>query len=112
MPHLGIAVATSLGGWLNAWLLWSRLSRSGEFVADRRLTRTLPRIVLSSAIMGIAIWLLAAWLAPYFEPRHGLLVRFGALALLVGVGGLVFALTAQLVGALRLRALLAGMRRQ
>ncbi|MCB1546630.1 MAG: murein biosynthesis integral membrane protein MurJ [Hyphomicrobiaceae bacterium] len=112
MPHLGIAVATSLGGWLNAWLLWSRLSRSGEFVADRRLTRTLPRIVLSSAIMGIAIWLLAAWLAPYFEPRHGLLLRFGTLALLVGVGGLVFALTAQLVGALRLRALLAGMRRQ
>src|SRR5690606_6816936 len=27
LPHLGIAVATALGGWLNAGLLWTTLAR-------------------------------------------------------------------------------------
>ena len=37
MPHLGIAVATTLGGWLNAGLLLATLVRRGHFVADARL---------------------------------------------------------------------------
>ena len=37
MPHLGIAVATTLGGWLNAGLLYATLVRRGDFVADARL---------------------------------------------------------------------------
>ena len=45
MPHLGIAVATTLGGWLNAGLLYATLVRRGNFVADARLSRALPRIV-------------------------------------------------------------------
>ncbi len=45
MPHLGIAVATTLGGWLNAGLLYATLVKRGYFVADQRLRRTLPRIV-------------------------------------------------------------------
>ena len=34
MPHLGIAVATTLGGWLNAGLLYATLVKRGYFVAD------------------------------------------------------------------------------
>ena len=32
MPHLGIAVATTLGGWLNAGLLYATLVKRGHFV--------------------------------------------------------------------------------
>ena len=49
MPHLGIAVATTLGGWLNAGLLYATLVRRGNFVADARLGRALPRIVLPAS---------------------------------------------------------------
>ena len=34
MPHLGIAVATTLGGFLNAGLLYATLAKRGFFVAD------------------------------------------------------------------------------
>ncbi len=40
MPHVGIAVATAIGGWLNALLLWGTLKARGHFVADARLKRT------------------------------------------------------------------------
>ena len=36
MPHLGIAVATTLGGWLNAGLLYRTLVRRGTLHADAR----------------------------------------------------------------------------
>ena len=52
MPHLGIAVATTLGGWLNAVLLYRTLAKREHFTADARLRRTLPMILLSSADHG------------------------------------------------------------
>src|SRR5499426_1954252 len=55
MPHLGIAVATTLGGWLNAILLYATLARRGEFVGDARLFRSLPRIAVATLVMGAAL---------------------------------------------------------
>jgi len=91
MPHLGIAVATTLGGWLNAGLLYRTLAKRGEFVGDARLRRALPRIGLATIVMGAALWIAASALAPCFAPPSGAAVRFGALAALVGAGLLVYA---------------------
>ena len=41
MPHLGIAVATTLGGWLNAGLLYRTLAQRADFVPDARLKAAL-----------------------------------------------------------------------
>lgn len=86
MPHLGIAIATSLGGWLNAALLWRRLRRDGVFIADDRIRRNMPLIVLSSAVMGVLLYGGARWLSASFGPGQGFLVSGGALAALVGAG--------------------------
>ena len=91
MPHLGIAVATTLGGWLNAGLLYATLVKRGQFVADARLGRALPRIVIASIVMGAALWFAAAALAPWFGAPSGFLARTGALAALVGAGLAVYA---------------------
>ena len=91
MPHLGIAVATTLGGWLNAGLLYRTLVERGEFVGDARLRRALPRIGLATIVMGATLWIVAAALAPWFAPPSGAAVRFGALAALVGAGLFVYA---------------------
>ena len=55
------------------------LVRRGEFVADARLRRALPLIVLASLIMGAALWLAAAACSqPWFAPqRTGSCARAG-----------------------------------
>ena len=86
MPHLGIAIATSLAGWINALQLWWTLRKRGQFKADARLLRTMPLILLSSAGMGLVLWKLADWLGPNFAHANPLPTRIGALALLIGCG--------------------------
>jgi putative peptidoglycan lipid II flippase len=105
MPHLGIAVATTLGGWLNAGLLWATLAKRGEFVADARLRRSLPLIMLASLIMGAVLWALAAYLEPWFGASHGVIVRMTALGTLVGAGLAVYAAVILALGAMELRQL-------
>jgi len=98
VPQLGIAIATTLGGWLNALLLWSTLTTRGEFNADARLKKSLPLIILSSALMGVALWLGAVKLAPYLASGGSLAMKAGALAILVSAGMLVYALAVVVTG--------------
>jgi putative peptidoglycan lipid II flippase len=112
MPHLGIAVATTLGGWLNAGLLYATLARRGEFVADARLARALPRVLLASAVMGVALWFASDALQPLFAPGTGVLTRSTALAALTGAGFLVYAIGALVFGAVDLRQLRGLVRRR
>ena len=77
------------------------LVKRGEFVADARLRRALPRIGLATLVMGAALWIVAAALEPWFAPPSGTVVRLGALAVLVGAGLLVYAVAVLAAGRLR-----------
>lgn len=105
LPHLGIAVATAVGGWLNAGLLWVTLVKRGHFVLDRRMVRSLLMIVLASVVMGIALVATAHYLSDAFRREQGFLVHLGALTLLVGAGLAVYAAATVATGALKLRQL-------
>ena len=111
LPHIGIAIATTVSGWINAILLWGALKRRGHFSLDKRTVRVLPRLVLSSVAMGALLWFAVAWTAPYVALPYHTPVRAGVLAALVAFGILVFAATATLTGALDVRAFLAAFRR-
>jgi putative peptidoglycan lipid II flippase len=111
MPHLGIAVATTLGGWLNAGLLYATLARRGELVPDARLKRALPLVVIASIIMGAVLWFAAAALAPWFAASSGFLHRMSALAVLVGTGLVVYTVAVFAFGAMSLRQLRDQLRR-
>jgi putative peptidoglycan lipid II flippase len=89
MPHLGIAIATTLGGWLNALLLWRALVRLGHFTADDRLKRALPLVLVSSLVMGAVLWGVAYGLATWFA--GGLWLKIAALSLLIGAGLVAYA---------------------
>ena len=102
MPHLGIAVATTLGGWLNAALLWGGLSRNGNFATDTRTRRNLLLIVLASLVMGAELVAAAVGLAPWFAPANPLHVRAAALAALVLAGAAAYFAIAYALGAFRL----------
>ena len=98
MPQLGIAVATTFGGWLNAWLLWSTLKERGDFESDARLRRNLPLIAVASAAMALVLVIAARAAAPYLQPERGFLVEASALAGLVALGLVVFAAVILLTG--------------
>lgn len=109
MPHVGIAVATTVAAWINVFQLWWELRRRGHFQADDRLQRNLPLILLASLIMGAVIWLAAGWLTPQLARASGLLTQLGALLGLVAGGATVFALAIQVAGVADLRKLAARM---
>jgi len=112
MPHLGIAVATTLGGWLNAGLLYATLKRRGYFEADQRLKRALPRTVLSSLVMGAVLWVVAGVLDGSFGVSASPLIRIAALAGLVGSGLAVYAIAVFATGALDMRQLRSFLKRR
>jgi putative peptidoglycan lipid II flippase len=112
MPHLGIAVATTLGGWMNALLLWRGLVSSGNFVADTRLKRALPMALLSSLVLAGALWQFSQWLGPWLAASAGLVTQFFALGALVLGGGAIYFAVAQITGAVRIGQLAASLRRK
>ena len=90
LPQLGIAIATTIGGWLNAWLLWSTLRRRGAFVLDARLKRNLPLIAAASVAMAIVLVGTLQFMAPYLDRSQSFIVKTTALAAVIGVGLAVF----------------------
>jgi putative peptidoglycan lipid II flippase len=112
MPHLGIAVATTLGGWMNALLLYRGLKFQGHFAGDARLMRALPRILISALVMGAVLYGAALALDPWINQSKGLLVRFTALAVLVSVGFVAYFAAAQVTGAATLAQLRSAVRKK
>jgi putative peptidoglycan lipid II flippase len=108
--HVGLALSTALAACLNTVLLAAGLLQRGHWVIDARLRRRMPRAALATLAMLGGLWLalmqLGSWL-------HGSFVlKLAALGLLVGGGGLVFLVAAQLFGAANWRGFLSGLRRQ
>lgn len=109
LGHLGIALATSLTGWINALLLARGLAKRGHFRIDARAKRRLWPMLAASLTMGAALVGLAGLLGDWFAgPEH---LRIVALALLVATGLAVYGLGAQLMGAMDLRELKGLLRR-
>ena len=83
LEYVGIALATVLSSWLNALLLGTMLHRRGLFRLDERLMYRLPRIMLAGFAMALTIWLA-------MDHAEDLLPAVLALALMVGLGMVVF----------------------
>lgn len=102
MPHVGIALATTIAGWLNALLLWTALMRSGEFKWDARLVRNLPIVIIAACAMGAALWYALPQLAPHLVYGAPFWGRIGALGALVIGGATLFFAIVMATGVLRL----------
>ncbi|MDJ0930398.1 murein biosynthesis integral membrane protein MurJ [Breoghania sp.] len=102
LAHVGIALATSIAGWANAGLLMVTLWRRGSFVPDASLKKHFPLLVLASALMGVLVFAgYYVFLASIFTSAS-LLLRVGALAVLVDIGMMTFAIFIQMTGAVDL----------
>jgi putative peptidoglycan lipid II flippase len=97
LGHVGIALATTLSGWLNAALLARGLHQRGYFTADKRLRQRMPRMLLATAAMAAALWALSAALAGPLGASLG--TGVGSLLALIFTGILVYGLVARATGA-------------
>jgi putative peptidoglycan lipid II flippase len=105
MPQLGIAIATTLGGWLNAYLLWAKLRKHDDFIADARLRRNLPLIIIASVAMVGGLLATSYVLAPYLGAEARFFEKTAALAVEIGVGVSIFGLFILAFGVMSLRQL-------
>ncbi|HWL58775.1 MAG TPA: murein biosynthesis integral membrane protein MurJ [Paracoccus sp. (in: a-proteobacteria)] len=112
-PLIGFSAAawgTTIAGWIMAAQLWRGTRAYGEAAEiDDRLRHRLPRIVLASAVMGVATWGVMAGLGDrLYQPG----TRYMALLVLVASGVAAYGIAAMLLGAFRPSDLRAGFRRQ
>ena len=107
--YIAAAIGTTVAGWAMTWLLWRGARGMGEAAQlDTRLKERIRLILLSSLVMGAALYVAVALTGPaYAMPT----VRYLALALLVLFGMVVYALAARLSGAFTLAEMRGALRR-
>ncbi|MCH2547089.1 MAG: murein biosynthesis integral membrane protein MurJ [Alphaproteobacteria bacterium] len=88
MQHVGLALATTVAGWVNVLLMAWILNKRGLMVIDARLRTRVPRIVLSCAIMASVLYGAHNLLIHVFNET--LLYRALALAAIIGSGIMVY----------------------
>jgi len=109
LTYVGIAIATSISGWVNALLLGFALHRRGHFVFDAKVRRNMPMVLVAAVAMGVAVFLAAWWAEPYFAD-HRILFRAVAMGAICAIGLVLFALFCQLTGVVHFGAILGKLR--
>lgn len=108
----GIAVASATAAWINAALLFFVLVRRGHWETDRGLRKRIPLLVLSSALMAVALHYGSLWLEPYLRAEARLPEQAGALAVLMAGGAALYFILAFGTGGGDLRLVLRSLRRR
>ena len=92
LAQVGLALATSIGAWINLGLVIWFARRAGHVSRDERLQRSIVRLAIAGVVLTAAIWLCHApvvrWLATWGGPRD-----LGALAILAAIGVVVYGAT-------------------
>ena len=90
LKHAGLALATSLSAYLNAWLLWRGLRGSGVYQAGPGWGRLAGQVLAGSLAMGGVLLFAASDLESWME--LGVWLRAGQLAAWIAAGvGVYFA---------------------
>ncbi len=107
--EVGVAAAIAISGWVGATLLGAILRRRGWLHLDDDGARRLPRIVLATMVMAIALLGTHQLVAPAFH-AGGSATRLAMLVLLVAIGLAVYLASLEALGVVRMRDLLATVR--
>lgn len=86
---LGLAIATSISGWVNAFLLWAMLHFGGHFRIAAKTLRNVFLICVASLVMACILYGGEVWLAASLTDS-GLLVRLALIGGLIAVAALVY----------------------
>jgi putative peptidoglycan lipid II flippase len=112
LGHVGIALGTAIAAWGNAAALALLLVRRGAFRLDAAARRRLPRLVLATLAMLVAVQIAHMLVSPVVTPADPLLLRASALALLLGVGCAAYLAAARVLGLFTWAGLVAQLKRK
>lgn len=96
MPHIGIALATSISSWLNVGFLCMILVKRGRFGFDKRIKKRFWRILLSVAFMSFTLWFLLNIFSEML--KAGQIEKIISLVAIIIIGGAVYLITAKITG--------------
>ena len=105
LANVGIAVAASVAGWINAAALAVMLYRRHDLTIDRATSRRMALVLAAALAMGGALYFACIYMAPWLSPAQPLAVKGGALIALCGGGLALFIALAEVLGAISLRGL-------
>jgi putative peptidoglycan lipid II flippase len=96
LAQVGLALATSIGAWINLALVTWFAARAGHLRTDARLRQSMWKLAVAGIAMGLVLWLAYAPVAAFMSNSHGFrdlltLTVVGTLGAVV-YGGIVFAL--------------------
>ncbi len=100
LGHMGPPLATALASTVNVWMLWRELRRREHFMPDAQLRRRAWRLAAAALLMGAILYFANDLFRPYTTGPS--LERWGAMFVLVAMGGLVYVAATFLFGAFRL----------
>lgn len=86
---VGLAISTSIAGWVNAILLGGTLYWQSHFVIKGQTLRNVIIIVIASAIMGGLLYFAQLWIGEYLL-ESSILIRLMAITLTIGIAALVY----------------------
>jgi putative peptidoglycan lipid II flippase len=88
MGHVGLALATTIAGWINAFAMGYILYKRKIFMPDTMLVFRLIRITGASLLMAGCVWLAyIQWEHYFYTGGH---MRYVAMAILVSLGLVIF----------------------
>ncbi|MFY0733992.1 MULTISPECIES: murein biosynthesis integral membrane protein MurJ [Aurantimonas] len=108
----GIALATTLAGWLNAGLLFAGLYRKGQWQIDRELLKRTALVLVCSLLMGGVLILEMIELGDWLQPSSALTTQILAIGILVASAMAIYFALALATGAADRRLFLAVLKRK
>jgi putative peptidoglycan lipid II flippase len=89
LAQVGLALATSIGAWINLGLVVWYAMRAGHIRIDQRLRQSMIKLAAAGVALAAALWLCEAPVARLFSDWNRLR-DVAALALLAAIGGVVY----------------------
>ncbi len=84
MAHVGMALATSIAGWVNVLVMTAILKRRGIFAADTLLTTRLIKMLIASIIMAASLLLSEDYFTSMYD--QGITMKILALSSVIAIG--------------------------
>jgi len=100
MPHVGLAVATSISSWLNLTLLVSILIKKKKFELQKRTKEIISKVILSTFVMVFVLWIVKDTQGENFTSSE--FDRISFLIILMVLGKISYFTCTHLTGALKL----------
>ncbi|HZP68438.1 MAG TPA: murein biosynthesis integral membrane protein MurJ [Pseudolabrys sp.] len=90
LAQIGLALATSIGAWINLGLVMWFALRAGHVPRDGRLNKSMLRFAIAGLVLAAVLWLCHAPVLAWIGDWHGIR-DLAALAVLTAIGAVVYA---------------------